>query len=119
MNLPVPAGQDLKNGRHSITPQLNLNSDRLFISKGRERPGPLTVANARKREIPLQKLLFSATLSQDPEKLDQGQRFLKAAICLTMFALLVMTEWCSRKYLIFNAPAVLFILLVSSKKNIF
>ncbi len=40
---------------------------------GRERPGPLTVASARRRDIPLQKLLFSATLSQDPEKLEQAR----------------------------------------------
>jgi len=39
-------------------------------SKGRNRPGPLNVINMRKRELPLQKLLFSATIGQDPEKLE-------------------------------------------------
>lgn len=41
----------------------------------RARPGPLNVAGANKREIPLQKLLFSATLSQNPEKLQQMNLF--------------------------------------------
>ena len=44
-------------------------------SGDRKRPGPLTVANARKMELPLQKLLFSATLSQNPEKLEQMNLF--------------------------------------------
>lgn len=38
-------------------------------NSSRPRPGPLNVANADKQELPLQKLLFSATLSQNPEKL--------------------------------------------------
>ena len=37
--------------------------------------GPLTVANAMKMLTPLQKLLFSATLSQNPEKLEQMNLF--------------------------------------------
>ena len=37
--------------------------------------GPLTVANALKKLVPLQKLLFSATLSQNPEKLEQMNLF--------------------------------------------
>lgn len=37
----------------------------------RTRPGPINVANAMNMELPLQKLLFSATLSQNPEKLQQ------------------------------------------------
>ena len=44
-------------------------------SQGRERPGPLTVAEIRKRKLPLQKLLFSATLSQNPEKLEKMNLF--------------------------------------------
>jgi len=44
-------------------------------TKGRERPGPLTVANMAKMALPLQKLLFSATLSQDPEKLEKLNLF--------------------------------------------
>ena len=41
----------------------------------RKRPGPLTVFNARIPSIPLQKLLFSATLSHDPEQLEQLNLF--------------------------------------------
>jgi ATP-dependent RNA helicase DDX51/DBP6 len=41
----------------------------------RNRPGPLTVENASKGELPLQKLLFSATLSQNPEQLEQLNLF--------------------------------------------
>ena len=42
---------------------------------GRGRPGPLTVDNMSKRELPLQKLLFSATLSRNPEQLQQLNLF--------------------------------------------
>lgn len=45
------------------------------FSKGRPKPGPLTLNNIRKRELPLQKLLFSATLGKDPEKLEQINLF--------------------------------------------
>ena len=45
------------------------------FSNGRERLGPLTVAEIKKRKIPLQKLLFSATLSQNPEKLEKMNLF--------------------------------------------
>ncbi len=41
----------------------------------RKRPGPLTVENASKKKLPLQKLLFSATLSQNPEQLEQLNLF--------------------------------------------
>ena len=41
----------------------------------RSKPGPLTVENISKRELPLQKLLFSATLSQNPEQLEQLNLF--------------------------------------------
>jgi len=44
-------------------------------SCGRERLGPLTVAEIMKRKLPLQKLLFSATLSQNPEKLEKMNLF--------------------------------------------
>ncbi|XP_064599884.1 ATP-dependent RNA helicase DDX51-like isoform X2 [Liolophura sinensis] len=37
----------------------------------RPRPGHITVESAAKIQMPLQKLLFSATLSQNPEKLQQ------------------------------------------------
>ena len=42
---------------------------------GRSKPGPLTVENISKGELPLQKLLFSATLSQNPEQLEQLNLF--------------------------------------------
>ena len=44
-------------------------------SDGRERPGPLNVVEVRKRKLPLQKLLYSATLSQNPEKLEKMNLF--------------------------------------------
>ncbi|XP_010215723.1 PREDICTED: ATP-dependent RNA helicase DDX51 [Tinamus guttatus] len=46
----------------------NSGSNRLFH---RTLPGPLTAASSSHPQIPLQKLLFSATLTQDPEKLQQ------------------------------------------------
>ena len=42
---------------------------------GRVRPGPLTVENMSMGDVPLQKLLFSATLSQNPEQLQQLNLF--------------------------------------------
>lgn len=42
---------------------------------GRARPGPLNVAAVQKRHLPLQKLLFSATLSQNPEQLQDLNLF--------------------------------------------
>jgi len=44
-------------------------------SCGRIRPGQLTAASAASQQLPLQKLLFSATLSQDPEQLEQLNLF--------------------------------------------
>ncbi|XP_041276307.1 ATP-dependent RNA helicase DDX51 [Onychostruthus taczanowskii] len=41
----------------------------------RTKPGPLTAASSCSPQIPLQKLLFSATLTQDPEKLQQLDLF--------------------------------------------
>ncbi|XP_072162920.1 ATP-dependent RNA helicase DDX51-like isoform X2 [Diadema setosum] len=41
----------------------------------REQPGPLTVKRSSLHQLPLQKLLFSATLSQNPEKLTQLRLF--------------------------------------------
>ncbi|GAB0196884.1 ATP-dependent RNA helicase DDX51 [Grus japonensis] len=41
----------------------------------RTKPGPLTAASSCYPQIPLQKLLFSATLTQDPEKLQQLDLF--------------------------------------------
>ena len=52
----------------------NITNDWLNIletavhTRGRPRPGLLTAANASKQQLPLQKLLFIATLSQDPEQ---------------------------------------------------
>ncbi len=40
-------------------------------NKFRPRPGPINVASTMLGQMPLQKLLFSATLSQNPEKLEQ------------------------------------------------
>merc|ERR1719470_104355 len=59
----------------------NITNDWLNIletavhTRGRPRPGLLTAANASKQQLPLQKLLFSATLSQDPEQLEQLSLF--------------------------------------------
>nr|XP_014126973.1 ATP-dependent RNA helicase DDX51 [Zonotrichia albicollis] len=47
-------------------------SNKLFQ---RTKPGPLTAASSCSPQIPLQKLLFSATLTQDPEKLQQLDLF--------------------------------------------
>ncbi|KAM6193766.1 ATP-dependent RNA helicase DDX51 [Sarcoramphus papa] len=41
----------------------------------RTKPGPITAASSCYPQIPLQKLLFSATLTQDPEKLQQLDLF--------------------------------------------
>nr|XP_009931532.1 PREDICTED: ATP-dependent RNA helicase DDX51 [Opisthocomus hoazin] len=41
----------------------------------RTKPGPITAASSCCLQIPLQKLLFSATLTQDPEKLQQLDLF--------------------------------------------
>ncbi|NWS67879.1 DDX51 helicase, partial [Crotophaga sulcirostris] len=41
----------------------------------RTKPGPVTAASSCCPQIPLQKLLFSATLTQDPEKLQQLDLF--------------------------------------------
>ncbi|XP_063207669.1 ATP-dependent RNA helicase DDX51 [Chroicocephalus ridibundus] len=41
----------------------------------RMKPGPITAASSCYPQIPLQKLLFSATLTQDPEKLQQLDLF--------------------------------------------
>ncbi|XP_065502448.1 ATP-dependent RNA helicase DDX51 [Caloenas nicobarica] len=41
----------------------------------RTKPGPITAASSCYPQIPLQKLLFSATLTQDPEKLQQMNLF--------------------------------------------
>merc|ERR1712029_534832 len=54
---------------------LNQVEGAVYSSGKRPRPGPLTVANALKKLVPLQKLLFSATLSQNPEKLEQMNLF--------------------------------------------
>lgn len=45
------------------------------FSGGRTAPGSLNVYNSCKHHMPLQKLLFSATLSQNPEKLQQLNLF--------------------------------------------
>merc|ERR1712112_655168 len=59
----------------------NIAQDWLNILEGavyrctRTRPGQLTLATANVPAVPLQKLLFSATLSHDPEQLDQLNLF--------------------------------------------
>lgn len=59
----------------------NIAQDWLNILEGavyrctRTRPGQLTVATANVPAVPLQKLLFSATLSHDPEQLEQLNLF--------------------------------------------
>ncbi|XP_050174720.1 ATP-dependent RNA helicase DDX51 [Myiozetetes cayanensis] len=50
----------------------NSGSNMLFQ---RTKPGPITAASSCSPQIPLQKLLFSATLTQDPEKLQQLDLF--------------------------------------------
>jgi len=49
--------------------------ERAVYTAARPRPGPLTVAAQARYQTPLQKLLFSATLSQDPEQLEQLNLF--------------------------------------------
>jgi len=53
---------------------LNILENAVY-SDSRTRPGLLTAAEASKHQIPLQKLLFSATLSEDPEQLEQLNLF--------------------------------------------
>ena len=53
---------------------LNVLEDAVYTGH-RKRPGPLTVETMRQPAIPLQKLLFSATLSHDPEQLEQLNLF--------------------------------------------
>ena len=45
--------------------------EKAVYSGKRPPPGPITCATNLKMELPLQKLLFSATLSQNPEKLQE------------------------------------------------
>jgi len=59
----------------NITDEWLTRLESAVFSKGRPRPGPLTLANMRKNELPLQKLLFSATLAQDPDNLERINLF--------------------------------------------
>ena len=79
-------GLDLSHLRYLVIDEAdrmmdNMTGDWLTIletsvySRGRTRPGLLTAAAASQHQIPLQKLLFSATLSQDPEQLEQLNLF--------------------------------------------
>jgi len=79
-------GLDLSHLRYLVIDEAdrmmdNMTGDWLTIletsvySRGRTRPGLLTAAAASEHQIPLQKLLFSATLSQDPEQLEQLNLF--------------------------------------------
>ena len=79
-------GLDLSHLRYLVIDEAdrmmdNMTGDWLTIletsvySRGRTRPGLLTAAAASQHHIPLQKLLFSATLSQDPEQLEQLNLF--------------------------------------------
>ncbi|XP_060554216.1 LOW QUALITY PROTEIN: ATP-dependent RNA helicase DDX51-like, partial [Ruditapes philippinarum] len=45
------------------------------VYRCRPRPGPLTASYCQRMEMPLQKLLYSATLSQNPEKLQMLSLF--------------------------------------------
>ena len=66
----------VSSGRAVLMLQFHLNILESAVYTGhRKRPGPLTVLNARTPSIPLQKLLFSATLSHDPEQLEQLNLF--------------------------------------------
>lgn len=47
-----------------------------YFPLSRTQPGPLTIASAQCSQLPLQKLLFSATLSHNPEKLQQLNLFM-------------------------------------------
>ncbi|XP_059170670.1 ATP-dependent RNA helicase DDX51-like [Physella acuta] len=47
-----------------------------FAPYHREKPGPLTIASCKTIVMHVQKLLFSATLSQNPEKLEKMNLFL-------------------------------------------
>ncbi|XP_022094138.1 ATP-dependent RNA helicase DDX51-like [Acanthaster planci] len=49
--------------------------EKCAFTGSRPAPGPITVESCRKISLPLQKLLFSATLSQNPEKLIQLNLF--------------------------------------------
>ncbi|XP_038053316.1 ATP-dependent RNA helicase DDX51-like [Patiria miniata] len=49
--------------------------EKCVFMESRQAPGPITVETCRKICLPLQKLLFSATLSQNPEKLIQLNLF--------------------------------------------
>lgn len=53
-----------------------LRVENAVYTNTRPRPGILTANSCLKPQIPLQKLLFSATLSQNPEKLQQLNLFL-------------------------------------------
>ncbi|XP_076819227.1 ATP-dependent RNA helicase DDX51-like isoform X2 [Clavelina lepadiformis] len=52
-----------------------LNLVETSVYKKRDKPGSFSLKNLSKRTIPLQKLLFSATLSADPEKLEKLNLF--------------------------------------------
>ncbi|KAK3102413.1 hypothetical protein FSP39_011231 [Pinctada imbricata] len=52
-----------------------LEVEKAVYSKGRDPPGPLNVRNSYHIQVPFQKLLFSATLSQNPEKIKQLNLF--------------------------------------------
>eukprot|EP00096_Caligus_rogercresseyi_P014153 TRINITY_DN6680_c0_g1_i1.p1 TRINITY_DN6680_c0_g1~~TRINITY_DN6680_c0_g1_i1.p1 ORF type:complete len:572 (-),score=143.54 TRINITY_DN6680_c0_g1_i1:50-1765(-) len=56
----------------------------VYSGQSRARPGSLTVKNANKRLLPLQKLLFSATLSQKPEKLQELNLYEPKLFCSTV-----------------------------------
>ncbi|XP_074966858.1 ATP-dependent RNA helicase DDX51 isoform X2 [Phalacrocorax aristotelis] len=51
----------------------NYSGSNMFFQ--RTKPGPITAASSCYPQMPLQKLLFSATLTQDPEKLQQLDLF--------------------------------------------
>uniref|UniRef100_H2ZLF9 ATP-dependent RNA helicase n=1 Tax=Ciona savignyi TaxID=51511 RepID=H2ZLF9_CIOSA len=54
---------------------LTLVEDNVYKNRTKPVPGSLTIRSVTQSRIPLQKLLFSATLSADPEKLQQLNLF--------------------------------------------
>ncbi|XP_041467192.1 ATP-dependent RNA helicase DDX51-like [Lytechinus variegatus] len=61
--------------KSAYTPQSDNGIAPPSFTSIRQRPGPLTVRRSSAYQLPLQKLLFSATLSQNPEKLTQLRLF--------------------------------------------
>ncbi|XP_030849417.1 ATP-dependent RNA helicase DDX51 [Strongylocentrotus purpuratus] len=61
--------------KSAYTPLYDNGTTLPTFTSNRQRPGPLTINRSSSFQLPLQKLLFSATLSQNPEKLTQLRLF--------------------------------------------